>query len=55
MEGRKATQIRLPASIFDEIKEMAKRSNRTLNGQLVELVQQGLKAGGKEVTQQKQG
>ncbi|MEB4590044.1 Arc family DNA-binding protein [Candidatus Thiothrix sp. Deng01] len=47
MEKRQ-TQIRLPSSLFEEIKRQARESNRSLNGQLVELVQLGLKAGRKE-------
>lgn len=40
---KKQTQIRLPAALYEEIKEQAREHNRSLNGQLMELIQKGMK------------
>lgn len=52
MEKRQ-TQIRLPAFLYEEIKRLAQTSNRSLNGQLVELVQRGIDLGKQDSKQQK--
>lgn len=40
---KKQTQIRLPSALYEEIKEQARKHNRSLNGQLMELIQKGMK------------
>ncbi|QTR45389.1 Arc family DNA-binding protein [Thiothrix litoralis] len=41
---KQQTQIRLPAEMFKEIKRQARENNRSMNGQLLELVQKGMKS-----------
>lgn len=41
---KKQTQIRLPAALYDEIKDLAQKHNRSLNGQLIEFIQKGMKS-----------
>lgn len=45
---KKQTQIRLPSALYEEIKEQARKHNRSLNGQLMELIQKGMKDGATE-------
>ena len=40
---KKQTQIRLPSALYEEIKAQARKHNRSLNGQLMEFIQKGMK------------
>jgi hypothetical protein len=45
---KKQTQIRLPSALYEKIKEQARKHNRSLNGQLMEFIQKGMKDGATE-------